>query len=645
MTVLSPFTKLEVGDVLDGRYLLQEVIGEGAYGTVYRAEHVYTKRIVAIKILRDDVMTDEDVVRRFIREAQLASELDHINCVRVYEFGKSEGGKFYLVMECLEGETLGERLERVGRMTLPEARDIIDQLLSALKAAHQKGIIHRDVKPDNLMLVKTEQGERVKLLDFGFAKRPPELAVSLTGDGEVITRTGFSLGTPEYMAPEQALSKTIDPRTDLYSAGVILYRLLVGRPPFENENPLEVVLDQVKLPPPPPREVAPDAMIPEVVERVILRVLSKDPQERYPDAHSFAAALDAAIRSPAPEPKPTPPSMRPLAVSSNRSGQPGGVWGFLRPLFTRTFWTEDVAAGGWKRPETGARLAALLAFLLFLTVGALLLASKEETPAIPATLPTVVFIEVPPESAPILEEAPTSEVVDEPQEEPASEPASEPANEPASEPVSALQEEPPGSPEVEEARAFLAANDPEAAVPLLAELLRQDPKSLEGWLTLVHALAQLDRWDDARKAVAKARAIDASAKAPQEAIALALERFDDGGKVAKGARLFLIKSAPEAASQVGKKLSAPKYGTRVAAADVLGALGKSTSYDPVPALAEALAGEEQCEKKEPFIKALARFRGDERALAALKEEEKTTGLFGKNRCLAKVLPSLISKMK
>src|SRR5262245_4198396 len=158
MSVIPPFAPLSVGSTLDNRYLLQEVVGEGAYGTVYRAEHIYTKRPVAIKILRDDVVTSEDAVRRFIREARLASELDHPNCVRIHEFGKSEGGKYYLVMELLKGETLGARLDRVGRVTLPEARSLMEQLLSALGAAHQKGIIHRDIKPDNLMIIAGEEG-------------------------------------------------------------------------------------------------------------------------------------------------------------------------------------------------------------------------------------------------------------------------------------------------------------------------------------------------------------------------------------------------------------------------------------------------------------------------------------------------------
>jgi serine/threonine protein kinase len=412
--VLPPYKQIALGDTLDGRYTLRGVLGEGAYGTVFLAEHLYTKRLVAVKVLREEVLSSEDAVKRFIREARLASELDHPNCVRTYEFGKAQTGQYYLVMERLDGETLGKRLERLGRLTLQESKYIMIQLLAALGAAHRKGIVHRDIKPDNIMLVQSETGDDiVKLLDFGFAKKPANLSEAMQST-EAITKMGMAMGTPEYLAPEQARGEEIDPRTDLYSAGIILYRMLVGKPPFENDNPLDTVVDQIKKQPPAPRIAAPEAMISGSIEDLILRALSKKPIERYPNALSFAVALEEASNSA----QPPLQALESKPLTPEPPAQTGGFSAFFEPMGTRKFWSE-VGHGKWRERPYWSRLiviAVVPSFIILVAFWKLFTAPIAPTPfaavkVLPATqvteaksVPTSLMLE--PET---LEVLPTTE--------------------------------------------------------------------------------------------------------------------------------------------------------------------------------------------------------------------------------------------
>jgi serine/threonine-protein kinase len=294
-----------IGRTLEGRYTITARLGSGSMGTVYRAKQHAMGREVAIKILRGDRAVDETAKARFMREARANSLLASPNTVTVFDFGQSETGEFYLAMELLEGESLGQRLARVGRLPIHLAVDTARQALRSLSEAHAKGIIHRDLKPDNLFFARVLTSakptspadgheEIVKVLDFGIAKmlRPDDQPMDV-----VETQAGTVFGTPRYMSPEQAQGKPLDPRTDLYSLGVILYQVLTGRPPFTDNDAVVVMARHIKSVPKRPSEVCPEANIPKELEDVVMRALSKDPNDRQASADIFAGELLAALEA------------------------------------------------------------------------------------------------------------------------------------------------------------------------------------------------------------------------------------------------------------------------------------------------------------------------------------------------------------
>jgi len=282
-----------------GKYKLHEIVGRGGMGVVYRAEHVYIGKEVAVKILHDGYGGREESIKRFLREARAASLINHPNIVDITDFGKSSDGTVFFVMEFLRGEPLDGLLQRERRLELLRAITIINQIAGALGAAHAKGIVHRDLKPENIMLTPRE-GRRelirqisdetgthtvserekafdfVKILDFGVAKvRDPNVA-----EGRV-TQQGVVFGTPEYMAPETARIGVSDPRTDVYALGVIFYEILTGTIPFAGETAVDVMLKVVSEPVIPPRQRAPAAEITPEAESLIMKALAKDPLKRH----------------------------------------------------------------------------------------------------------------------------------------------------------------------------------------------------------------------------------------------------------------------------------------------------------------------------------------------------------------------------
>jgi len=296
----------QVGDRVNGKYELLRRIGAGGMGDVFEAVHGAIGKRVAIKCLHPELTKDATILARFRREAEAAAAVGHRGIVEVFDVGTSEDGAPYLVMEMLQGHSLGALLDARGRLEVAEAAYVVCQALSALSAAHEAGIVHRDLKPDNIFVVDTGTPlAAVKLLDFGISR-------IIGGQGvESVTRVteaGAAIGTPAYMSPEQCRGELdIDHRTDLYAMGVVLYRCVTGVSPFEAPNYNALMQRIISAPPTAPRAVRPE--VPEGLERAILRAMAKDRAERQADAATMLAEVlpfvdeRAAIAIPAPRPR------------------------------------------------------------------------------------------------------------------------------------------------------------------------------------------------------------------------------------------------------------------------------------------------------------------------------------------------------
>ena len=313
-----------LGRDLDGKYTILEKLGQGGMGAVYRAEQRGLGREVAIKVVHAQRISDPEVIKRFLREAKLASRLGHPNAVGVIDFGQTDDGVFYLVMELVSGRTLDEVLASEGVFPPERLVRIAAQICDALECAHALQIVHRDLKPSNAMLLGHGR-DFVKILDFGLAKSVA------SGEATPVTITGTLLGTPAYMAPELALGRPCDGRADLYSLGVMLYLLGSGRLPFQSSSPHELIALHGSEPAP--------AMtgVPRALARVVDRLLRKDPAERYPTAAAVREALEqalveldaAAALSPGPSTLPAGRARRWLAPAVVGALGAAGVAGYL----------------------------------------------------------------------------------------------------------------------------------------------------------------------------------------------------------------------------------------------------------------------------------------------------------------------------
>ena len=276
-----------IGKELAGRFVLSEKIGQGGMGTVYKALHTRMNRICAIKLLISDTDDIESAAARFNREAQMASKIDNPHAVVIYDFGEADGGLLYLAMEYIEGEPLSSLLGRERRLAVSRAVNITGQISEALAAAHSRGIVHRDLKPENIMIsCRGSENDYVKVLDFGIAKPAGD-------DGtDNLTKTGFVVGSPAYMSPEQLSGDKLDARSDIYSLGLIVYEMLTGRLPFDGDNQQAVMIKRITSDPIPISTTL--ASISPFVAQVVMNALARDRNSRTPTVTRFANDLISA---------------------------------------------------------------------------------------------------------------------------------------------------------------------------------------------------------------------------------------------------------------------------------------------------------------------------------------------------------------
>ncbi len=265
----------------NGRYELREPIATGGMATVYKAWDTRVERIVAVKMLRSLAKTDRRAIERFRREAHAAARLSHPNAVTIYDF-LEERGEYYLIMEYVEGVNLKQYLAQKGALSPQEAVQIAGQVCAVLQVAHANGFIHRDIKPQNIMITPDGQA---KLTDFGIVR-----VMEAAG----LTNTGIVLGTADYLAPEQARGEPLSPASDLYSLGVVLYEMLAGRPPFVGSSAVQVAMQHANNVPPPPSRYNP--RIPRALELVVKRALYKEPERRYTSAEAMRKALRESLK-------------------------------------------------------------------------------------------------------------------------------------------------------------------------------------------------------------------------------------------------------------------------------------------------------------------------------------------------------------
>ena len=361
---MTPPVALSSGTLVAHKYRVERLLGQGGMGAVYLAENIDIGRQVAIKLLLPELVNNEQVITRFRLEARAAAAIGHPGIIDVLDLGRAEDGAAFIVMEFLRGESLRDRMNRGDRLSAGEAIAIGDEILAALEAAHQQGVIHRDLKPDNIFLV-SQPAAMVKILDFGVSKL-------MTGDVE-LTGTGTILGTPLYMPPEQARgTREVGPSADLYSFGAVLYHALAGEPPFQGANYAEVLSKLLTEPARPIDELRPD--LPAELSSLIVSLLAKQPDARPPsaqEARRWLARAEVSDIGWAPR-EASPPEMADQTLDSE-SAQAGGI-AFAQtadPVPARTYAESSVEGAYETKARAPRSRAALFVVAAFVVVAAI----------------------------------------------------------------------------------------------------------------------------------------------------------------------------------------------------------------------------------------------------------------------------------
>jgi serine/threonine protein kinase len=396
-----------IGGIIAGKYEIEARVGAGSMGVVYRARHLTLEKVVCIKTMRDS--SDPSLAERFQREARAASRLDHPCSVHVLDYGREVDGMLYIAMEFVDGRDLFSLMQEA-QFTPERTALVMTQMLSALSAAHDVGVLHRDLKPENILVstVRADDGgleERVKVCDFGVA----HIVERDISKGRRLTGEGLIIGTPHYMSPEQARAEAVDERSDVYSAGVVMFQLLTGQLPFDADTAVNVALKQITEEPPRPSDIRPGTH--PVLEAICLRALRKEPSERWASAREMRSAIREVL-SPAREPQrsaPTFESERPTLTETP------AVEIDVRPRLLAQLVPPP------RRPSRAGRLIMATAFLGLLTfgvvrrhdVGAVIeIATATAAPserAAPSAKDAIVDAAVA-EPAPVIEAAPVIEI-------------------------------------------------------------------------------------------------------------------------------------------------------------------------------------------------------------------------------------------
>jgi serine/threonine protein kinase len=301
-SLLEYLREWQPDDVVREKYRIVCKIGQGGMGAIYKAEHLIFEELRALKVLMPQFAHDDSLVRSLTQEARITRRLSHPNAVRVEDVDRAEDGRLFIAMEYVEGKSMGSIIKQSGPMPVLRVIETSRQLCSALDSAHSLGMIHRDIKPDNVLLVRQpDDRDLVKVLDFGIAKIKES---AKTGGKEIsgitMTKTGFVVGTPQYMSPEQAMGKPgdqLDARSDLYSVGILIYQALTGELPFQADTPMGYLLHHVHTPPPSLAERRPDLNLPDPIIRIVMKALEKDPADRFQSAREMLLALAAAAET------------------------------------------------------------------------------------------------------------------------------------------------------------------------------------------------------------------------------------------------------------------------------------------------------------------------------------------------------------